>query len=52
MSRTVKGSKPPNFEYWAKRFYSIWPLIGGWTKRATNRAERRIGKQQLKKEIP
>lgn len=41
MSRTVKGSKSPGFEYWGKRpSYGIFPP-GKLSKRLTHKAERK-----------
>jgi len=49
MSRTVKGSKGPGYEYWSKRPFNrcdgiISPKGGKHTKKRTHKAERRAGK--------
>ncbi len=50
MSRSIKGSKPPGFDYWSKRPGNI---CGGrcvtgkgnkYTKRQTHKAERKMNK--------
>lgn len=49
MSRTIKGSKGPGYDYWSRRANSgKWLTIPGeYTKRITNRRERRKKNQEL-----
>lgn len=49
MSRTNKGSKAPNSEYWGKRAFNY--VFGPGWKRLTNRAERAQKEQSLVKEL-
>ena len=45
MSRTVRGSKPPGFEYWSKRpGNKHGNLMGIYAKKFTARKERSEGK--------
>lgn len=46
MSRSVKGSKGPGFEYWTRRFRCAAPP-GSWSKKWTHRLERRRAKQEV-----
>lgn len=44
MSRTKKGSKPPGYDFWSRR-----PKSSKNCKDLTHRAERKQGKDQVKK---
>lgn len=51
MSRTVKGSKGPGYEYWSARPFNkgggeLSPNGGKHTKKRTHKAERQIGKAE------
>ncbi|QRE00110.1 hypothetical protein [Burkholderia phage BCSR5] len=52
MSRTVKGSKAPGFQYWSKRPVKgetrASPGAHKFTKKLTHRAERRQGRKECK----
>jgi hypothetical protein len=50
MSRSVKGSKGPGFEYWSRRFRCPTPP-GPWSKKWTHRLERRRAKQEVAAQI-
>lgn len=50
MSRTRKGTKPPGYEYWSKRPFSI-SGPGAFAKRRTHRGERAEGKKQAQEGI-
>ena len=49
MSRTIRGSKGPGYDYWSRRYRNAGgtncPSKG--VKRRTNRAERRIARQNV-----
>jgi len=48
MSRTVKGKKGPEYEYWSRRPSKMkFPPPGKETKTITHRQERRIAKRDL-----
>lgn len=54
MSRTVKGSKSPGFDYWSRRptkgdKNSSCAGYGPEVKRRTHRAERRIAERAVRK---
>lgn len=51
MSRSIKGSKAPGYDYWSPRPYSAYMAAGPTTKRFCNRAERKRAKTALKKEL-
>lgn len=42
MSRTIKGSKGPGYDYWGRRPGKS-TIPGSFAKRLTHRAERRCG---------
>ena len=45
MSRTVRGSKAPSYEYWSRRpFNKYGGAIGPYAKRRTHKAERRAAR--------
>ena len=44
MSRTIKGSKGPGYEYWKSRLHRWGELPGRRTKTLTHRKERRSAK--------
>lgn len=49
MSRTVKGSKAPGYEYWSRRpNKGARGGVGRFTKRKTHRAERQQGRKQAR----
>ena len=50
MSRSVKGSKGPGYEYWSKRPGPPMLSPGKGSKRLTHRAERRVDKELERKE--
>lgn len=59
MTRTSRGSKGPGYDYWGRRYgnkggcnspSSLGKKNPSNTKRVTNRAERRIAKQQLRQQ--
>jgi len=49
MSRTIKGSRGPGYEYWGRRYCKNLSLTiaGRKTKKIVNRAERRIARQRV-----
>lgn len=49
MSRTIKGSKGPGYEYWSKRPLSGAPP-GKWWKKMTHHIERQRNKKLDKAE--
>lgn len=51
MSRSIKGSKGPGYDYWSPRPYSAYSPVGPETKRLCNRAERKRAKTALAKEL-
>ena len=52
MSRTVKGSKAPGYEFWSRMpGNKHGGEIGAYAKRMTHGAERRAAKQQLDQEV-
>jgi hypothetical protein len=50
MSRTIKGAKGPNCDYWSRRPKGFW-YYGAFAKKQTHKAERRIGKNDIKKMV-
>ena len=52
MSRTVKGSKAPGYEFWSRRpGNKHGGEIGAYAKRMTHGAERRAARRQVDQEI-
>jgi hypothetical protein len=53
MSRSKKGSKGAGYDYWSRRYGNESgcnsPTRNKLTKKVTNRAERRIARQETKK---
>lgn len=47
MSRTIKGSKGPGYDYWSRRTYKGLQSPNAENKRITRRYERRSAKQQI-----
>ena len=50
MSRTIKGTKPPGFEYWSKRPASCYGF-GKKIKQRTREQERMQSKDLVREEI-
>lgn len=48
MSRTIKGTKGPGFEYWSRRKKKDYGWIGRASKRWTHARERREAKLELR----
>jgi len=52
MSKTIKGSKGPGYEYWGRRSWGGGKYLadpGRYTKKQTARKERRQSKESVKK---
>ena len=49
MSRTIKGSKGPGYEYWGRRPFCGWKP-GKVAKRLTHQLERQIAKREVRRE--
>lgn len=47
MSRTIKGSKGPGFDYWSRRTYKGLQFPSSENKKITRRYERRTAKQNV-----
>lgn len=45
MSRTIRGCRPPGYEYWKSRLHPCGELPGRVTKKLTHKKERRVSKQ-------
>ena len=49
MSRTIKGSKAPGFEYWSRRPHNKFGgAVGPYGKKRTHKTERREAKSALR----
>jgi hypothetical protein len=51
MSRTIKGSKGPGYEYWSRRNYRWLTYPGRTSKTPTLRRERRLARLRLAEEV-
>ena len=52
MSRTIRGSKPVDYEFWSARpFNKYGGAIGKYAKKRTHRTERMTAKRQVYKEV-